>query len=116
MVWLGRGLAGCFALLASATGAQAVEWRYCYALTREDHRFHMSEPFPTTQPMEVIEAEFRRHLVQMRIDGASSACSRNPDREALREFMQAAAAYNRAQGNRVVTLDWPGVDPVVAVR
>lgn len=98
-------LVGVAAVVATATAAQA-DWRYCYASSSEQHRFYVSSPFVQTQPMEVIEAAFRRMLEERRIESRAAACPRGHDEAEVRARMDHTASYNRQNGNTVVPLDW----------
>src|SRR4051812_49763398 len=93
------------AVLATTTLAHA-DWSYCYAADPDQHRFYVSSPFVQTQPMEAIEAAFRRVLEEQQLDSRAVACPRGSDEAEVRERLNYAASYNRQNGNSVIRLDW----------
>ena len=82
-------LLGLFLTPAMVAGARA-DWRYCFALNPVERRFLISEPAPASEPMAVLEAEFRRVLSRrgQKIEGV--ACPRAEGRSGIESMINSA--------------------------
>lgn len=124
---LTASLAALAGTLLLAAPARAAEWRYCYALDADGHRFAVTEPFATNEPSPALEAALRRHFADRGAEpkgseprgsepkgiepkgAARMACPRADTREQLLLLRRAAGDYQREQHNTVVPLEWsPG--------
>jgi hypothetical protein len=87
--------------------AMAAEWRYCLALSREEHRVYMSTPFPTSATMAAVEAAFDRTLTLSRLRHDEVQCPRSDNEQSALIMQQQASRYNRSRdGSEITNLNW----------
>jgi hypothetical protein len=85
--------------------AQAADWRYCLALSPDQHTVYMSAPFSDDEPMEATEADFGRALDRALVQHESVQCPLgNP--QSITAMKSQAIQYNQALGNKIVQLNW----------
>jgi len=104
---------GVLAATAAST-ADAAEWRYCYGADRPGHRFYLSAPFRTSEPMIRIELDFQRRLIAEGLGEIHTGCPRAADKAGILALMREAERFNREEGNRLFALDWPEAEPVAS--
>jgi len=103
-----RTLLGSAVLFGGLHGAaaQGAEWRYCLALSPARHTVYMSAPFPNSELMETVEAEFGRVLDRASLPHDSVQCPRGGDAQSIAAMKQQAMQFNQASGNKVVQINW----------
>ena len=101
-------LAGAGVLINSAAvaPAAALEWRFCIAPVNQEHRIYMTQPFPTTVAMEVMESGFHQALERAGRRHDSVQCPTGANEQAVFAMRQHADDFNRQMGTEVVPIDW----------
>jgi hypothetical protein len=91
--------------------AAAAEWRFCIAPANQEHRIYVTQPFPATIPMEVMENGFHQALERAGRRHDSVQCPIGPSEQAVLAMRQHADDFNRQMGTEVVPIDWRPVAP-----
>lgn len=89
-----------------ALAGPAAGWRFCYAGSEQDRHFYVSQPFPTTEPLETLERKWVVWLGRQALRYDTTGCPRGADPSEVEASVKSAIRYNARQGRSAVELDW----------
>jgi hypothetical protein len=95
---------------ASGASAQAVEWRYCLAVSQAEQRVYMSYPFQcATDDFPKLERVLRESLTRAGVSVDTVQCPRGSDERSILAMRDHAIAFNRQTQITAVDVKWrPG--------
>ncbi len=96
--------AGCVVAIAATDAAQAADWQYCLALSRDNHRVYMSPPFPNRGRPGDADAAFASMLDQNGYPHDDVQCPRADDENSIATMRQYAIKYNQESGNAIIAM------------
>lgn len=97
---------GLIVYVAAMQSAAAAEWRFCIALSNQEHRIYVTAPFLSAASMEMMENALHQTLDRLGRHHDSVQCPTGATEQAVRIMRQHADDFNRQMGNDVVPLDW----------
>jgi hypothetical protein len=97
---------GLVVYVAATQFAAAAEWRFCIALSNQEHRIYVTAPFLSAAPMETMENGLHQTLDRLGRRHDSVQCPTGANEQAVRIMRQHADDFNRQMGNDVVPIDW----------
>ncbi|MDI1343346.1 MAG: hypothetical protein PSV22_04480 [Pseudolabrys sp.] len=95
---------GLVVAVASARPAFAVDWQYCLAPSRADHKVYISARFPQHGALGDSDNAFQRMLDNAGLRYDDIQCPRADDERSIVVMMQYAINFNRRNGNTIIDL------------
>lgn len=99
-----RFVIGLAVVVASVQPTFAVDWQYCLAPSRADHKVYMSAAFPMRGALGSSDGAFQRLLDNAGFRYDDIQCPRADDERSIIMMMQYAIGLNRDNGNTIIRL------------
>jgi len=92
------------ATLIATSPAGAADWRYCLALSPDENKVYISEPFQTNASMSAATDAFSRLLARQQLRHQPVQCPKSADEKSALQMREHSISFNRSSGREIANV------------